>query len=43
MYEVVSAEGITEIIEHRRAGPVFHISDDPAVREMVLKRVSKGP
>jgi hypothetical protein len=43
MYEVVSAEGITEIIEHRRAEPVFYISDDPDVREMVLKRVSKSP
>ena len=43
MYEVVSAEGITEIVEHRRAEPVFYISDDPRVREMVLKRVSRGP
>jgi hypothetical protein len=31
-YAVVSAWGITEVIEHRHLGDVFYIDDDPAVR-----------
>jgi hypothetical protein len=31
-YEIVTANGITEIIEHRRPEPIFYITDDPAVR-----------
>lgn len=31
-YEVVTVNGITEIIEHRRMEPIFYINDDPAVR-----------
>jgi len=31
-YEVLTANGITEVIEHRRMEPVFYINDDPAVR-----------
>ncbi|PYR95626.1 MAG: hypothetical protein DMF84_00200 [Acidobacteria bacterium] len=31
-YEVLTANGITEVIEHRRMEPVFYISDDPEVR-----------
>jgi hypothetical protein len=30
-YEVATAGGITEIIEHKQMEPVFYISDDPAV------------
>ena len=30
-YEVISANGITEIIEHRKMEPIFYITDDPAV------------
>jgi hypothetical protein len=31
--EALSANGITEIVEHRRMEPTFYISDDPAVRK----------
>ncbi len=30
-YEVITVNGITEIIEHRKMEPVFYITDDPAV------------
>ena len=30
VYEIVTAKGITEILEHHR-GPVFYVTDDPAV------------
>jgi len=30
-YEVVTVNGITEIIEHRKMEPIFYITDDPAV------------
>jgi hypothetical protein len=30
-YEVVTVEGKTEVVEHRKMEPVFYISDDPAV------------
>ena len=32
MYEVITADGITEVIEHRRHRPFFYITDDPEVR-----------
>jgi hypothetical protein len=35
MYEVVTANGITEIIEHRRMEPKFYVTDDPAVLEEI--------
>jgi hypothetical protein len=31
MYEVITARGITEIIEHRKMEPIFYVTDDPAV------------
>lgn len=31
LYEAVTANGITEIIEHRKMEPIFYITDDPAV------------
>jgi hypothetical protein len=31
-YEVLTANGITEVIEHRRMEPVFFINEDPEVR-----------
>lgn len=35
-YEVITANGITEIIEHRKMEPMFYVSDDPAVwKELV--------
>ncbi|MGA8154421.1 MAG: hypothetical protein WB952_25985 [Terriglobales bacterium] len=30
-YEVITVNGMTEIIEHRKLEPVFYITDDPAV------------
>lgn len=30
-YEVITVNGITEIIEHRKMEPEFYITDDPAV------------
>jgi len=32
-YEVITVNGITEIIEHRKAEPIFYVIDDPAVRK----------
>jgi hypothetical protein len=30
-YEVITVNGITEIIEHKKPEPIFYITDDPAV------------
>jgi len=30
-YELITVNGITEIIEHRKPEPIFYITDDPAV------------
>jgi hypothetical protein len=30
-YEIVTVNGIVEIIEHRQMEPIFYITDDPAV------------
>jgi hypothetical protein len=30
-HEVITVNGITEIIEHRKMEPIFYITDDPAV------------
>ena len=30
-YEIITVNGITEIIEHRQMEPIFYITDDPAV------------
>ena len=30
-YEAITVNGITEIIEHRRAEPIFYVTDDTAV------------
>jgi hypothetical protein len=32
-YEVITVNGVTEIIEHRKPEPIFYITDDPAVRK----------
>lgn len=32
IYEVLTANGVTEVVEHRRMEPVFYITDDPDVR-----------
>lgn len=30
-YEVITVNGITDIVEHRRMEPIFYLTDDPAV------------
>jgi len=30
-YEAIAVNGKTEIIEHKRAGPLFYVTDDPAI------------
>jgi hypothetical protein len=30
-YEIITVNGITDIIEHRKMEPIFYITDDPAV------------
>lgn len=30
-YEVITGNGITEIVEHRKPEPIFYLTDDPAV------------
>jgi len=30
-YQIITVNGITDIIEHRRQEPVFYIPDDPSV------------
>jgi hypothetical protein len=32
-YEVVTVDGMTEVIEHRRMEPIFYITDDPQVKQ----------
>jgi hypothetical protein len=31
-YDIATAKGASEVIEHREPGPVFYVNDDPAVR-----------
>jgi hypothetical protein len=31
LYEIITANGVTEIIEHRKMEPLFYVTDDPAV------------
>lgn len=30
-YEIITVNGVTEVIEHRQMEPIFYITDDPAV------------
>jgi hypothetical protein len=39
-YVVITANGITEVIEHKHPGDVFSINDDPAVRAKLGLRAS---
>jgi hypothetical protein len=32
-YEPITAEGITEVIEHKRMEPVFYVNDDIEIRK----------
>lgn len=39
-YEIITVNGVTEIIEHRQMEPIFYITDDPAVwTELGVSRV----
>ena len=42
-YEVIIANGITEVIEHRRAEPLFYVADDPLAREELLSITGSHP
>lgn len=37
-YEIITINGITEIIEHRRMEPIFYLSDDSAVWEELTSK-----
>jgi hypothetical protein len=32
MYEVVTSDGMTDVIEHRRLEDIFYVTEDPTVR-----------
>jgi len=32
LYEILTARGITEVVEHRSMEPLFYITDDPEVK-----------
>lgn len=40
-YEVVTVNGVSDIIEHRRMEPIFYINDDPAVRNEFSAELKK--
>jgi len=35
-YEIITVNGMTDIIEHRRMEPIFYMTDDPAVLNELL-------
>lgn len=37
MYEILSANGITEIVEHRQQEPFFYVSDSQEIRQRLLE------
>lgn len=39
-YEIITVDGVSDLIEHRMMEPRFYVSDDPAVRNAL--RVSSG-
>jgi hypothetical protein len=34
-YEVLTARGLVEIVEHRKMEPIFYVNDDPEVRKQL--------
>jgi hypothetical protein len=42
-YEVVTANGVTDIIEHRKMEPIFYVTDDPAVWNELLGVKASNP
>ena len=44
MYEVITVNGITEVIEHRKMEPIFYITDNPAIlNELGLTGANQSP
>jgi hypothetical protein len=41
LYEVITVNGKTDIIEHRKMEPIFYVTDDPAVRNELLAEPKK--
>jgi hypothetical protein len=42
-YEVITVDGITEVIEHRKMEPIFYIVDNPAIlKELGVKSANKS-
>ena len=37
-FEIITVNGTTEIIEHKKREPIFYVSDDPAFRKELLGR-----
>lgn len=35
-YELVTVNGVSEVIEHRRMEPIFYINDDPVIRSALV-------
>jgi hypothetical protein len=42
LYEIITVDGVSEVIEHRAMGPIFFVSDDPAVRKQLRVLSPKG-
>lgn len=42
-YEIVTVNGITDIIEHRKMEPIFYVTDDPAVWNELLGVRASNP
>lgn len=41
-FEIITVNGITEVIEHRKMEPIFYITDDPAIlSELGVTNASK--
>lgn len=42
-YEVITVDGITEVIEHRKLEPIFYIVDNPVIlKELGVKSANKA-
>jgi hypothetical protein len=42
-YELITSEGVLEVIEHRRMEPIFYVNRDRAVRERLEKIAQESP
>ena len=43
VYEVMTVDGVTEIIEFRKWESVFHVNDDPRIRAQLFELLRKKP